>query len=313
MSRHILVLGADGYIGRRVMAGLAGSGWAAPVAAGRREVLSSPHERIRLDATDQVALARALAGVEGVVNCIAADGDTMIAAARALFAAAEATRPRIVHLSSMAVYGTQTGEIEETAPLVDDTGAYGSAKIEIERLAAGYGPVTVLRPGCVYGPDSPQWTTRIAGWLQARRLGDLGAAGDGIANLVHVEDVVAAVLASLDKPRAEGQAYNLAMAGAPDWNGYLFRFAKALGAVPIKRIGNRALKIETKFKAPPLKIAEILARKAKLNISLPEPIPPSLLRLFRQDIRLVPTKAERDLGLAWTDLDQALAAIAASL
>jgi nucleoside-diphosphate-sugar epimerase len=312
MSRRILVLGADGFVGRRVVAGLLASDWAVPVAAGRREAAAEGHERVRLDATDRPALAGVLQTVDGVVNCVAADGKTMVDAARALFDAAAATKPAIVHFSSMVVYGDRTGDVDEAAPLATGQGGYAAAKIEIERLAAACPRVTLLRPGCVYGPGSPQWTTRIARWLTARRIGDLGAAGDGWTNLVHVEDTVAAVLAALRQPVAEGQAYNLAMPASPSWNEYFFRFAKALGAVPIKRLGNKALKIETKLLAPPLKIAEILAAKAKLKgITLPQPMPPSLLRLWRQDIRLVGDKAERDLGLAWTDLDTGLRAAAA--
>ncbi len=117
---------------------------------------------------------------------------------------------------------------------------------------------------------------------------------------------------ALRQPAAEGQAFNLAMAGAPLWNEYFFRFAKALGAVPIARLSARRLKIETRLAAPPLKIAEILARRAKLKaITLPPPIPASLARLWRQEIRLVATKAERDLALRWTDLDRGLSETAA--
>jgi 2-alkyl-3-oxoalkanoate reductase len=310
MSRRILVLGANGYIGSRVVAGLAASGWAVPVAATRRGTGDGPAEHIRLDATDQEALTGALAAVDGVVNCVAAAPATMVAAARALFAAATST-PLIVHFSSMVVYGGQTGAISEAAPLEGDRGAYGAAKIAMEHMAMAYPRAIILRPGCIYGPDSPQWSERIASMLLARRLGDLGAAGDGIANLVHADDVVAAVLAALCRPETQGQTFNLAMAEAPDWNTYFFRFAQALGAVPIRRIGENLLAVEARLAAPPRKVAQILTHKVGLRLDLTPPLSPSMLRLFRQHIRLVSTKAERDLGLCWTGLDQALPLIAA--
>ncbi|MEH3106993.1 MAG: hypothetical protein PGN09_06785 [Sphingomonas fennica] len=100
------------------------------------------------------------------------------------------------------------------------------------------------------------------------------------------------------------------MADAPDWNAYLVAFGKALGAVPVRRIGGRRLKIETKLLGPPLKVAEIIAGKAGRAEAVPPPIPPSLARLFRQDIRLVPDRAEAELEVRWTPLQEGLAGAA---
>ncbi len=299
---RILVLGADGFIGRRLVAALGASDWAVPVAAGRRPRPPDPAhpvERVVLDATDRTGLANAMQGVDGVVNCVAGDAATIVANARALFGSAtEGGTPRIVHLSSMAVYGSAVGTVDEDAPLKDDQGAYGAAKTEAERLAAAAPDVVVLRPGCVYGADSPQWTVRIAGWLADHRIGDLGANGDGWCNLVHVDDVVQAVGLALRTPAAAGHAFNLAMAAPPTWNEYFVRFGIALGAVPVSRIAARRLKIETKLLAPPLKIAEIVAARLGLRgLRLPEPIPPSLAGLWRQEIRLSTRKSEAGLGL----------------
>ena len=85
---------------------------------------------------------------------------------------------------------------------------------------------------------------------------------------------------------------------------------RALEAVPLKRIGARRLKIETHLLAPALKIAEIGLRR--VGVRLPPPIPPSLARLWRQPIRLVSTRAEQQLGLHWTSLQQGLAATVAA-
>lgn len=308
MTTKILVLGGDGFIGAHVVKALAAGGWATPVAAGRRVRPAPPGtERVQLDATDPEAVKRALGSVEGVINCVAGKG--MTEAARALFAVGGGVP--VVHLSSMSVYGTATGLVTEDAPLKADTGPYAQSKAEAEALAVGYSHATILRPGCVYGPGSTQWSLRIARLLQARRIGDLGAGGDGCTNLVHAADVAAAALSALRTPAAKGQAYNLAMANAPTWNEYFLEFARALGAVPIVRLSQRRMKIESKLIAPPLKIAEILLGKAGLARLVPPPIPPSLVRSWRQEIRLSPAKAERELGIAWRDLGAALAETAA--
>jgi len=306
--KRILVLGGDGFIGSHVVSALAGSGWAIPIAAGRRARAAAPGtERIQLDATDSEALKQALDGVAGVVDCVAGAGMTEVA--RTLFSSGAGIP--VVHFSSMAVYGSATGTITEDAPLKADLGAYSEAKAEAEALAASCPQAVILRPGCVYGPGSAQWSLRIARLLRARRIGDLGAGGDGCSNLVHVVDVAAAALAGLRTPAAAGRAYNLAMADAPTWNEYFLEFARALGAVPIARLSEKRLKIEGKVLAPPLKIAEILAGKAGFAHLVPPPIPPSLIRLWRQEVRLSSVRAEQELGIAWRPLRAGLAETAA--
>lgn len=313
-ERRVLVLGADGFIGKRTMAALAASGWARPVAVGRRP--ASPVagiERLTFDATDPVALATAMRTADGVVSCIAGGADTIVAGARALFEASGSTPgPTIVYLSSMAVYGPVVGLVAESTPLDGSLGAYAAAKVEAERLAAGRGDVVILRPGCVYGPGSMQWSGRIAEWLAARRIGDIGAAGDGWCNLVHVDDVAQAVVLALREPNAGGQAFNLSMDDPPTWNDYFLRYGKALGAVPVQRITRRRLKFETRIAAIPLKIAEIAAARLKLRgMRLPQPIPPSLLGLWRQEIRLSMEKTTRELGLVGRPLADGLRETAA--
>lgn len=299
---RVLVLGADGFVGRQVVAGLAATDWATPVAGARRAGAGDSVERVLFDATDRASLRQALDGIDGVVNAVTGSTLTILANADAL--AATAGDRRIVHLSSMAVYGSATGMIDEDAPLTADNGAYAAAKAEAERRLAGVSDLAILRPGCIYGPGSGQWTTRIADLLVAHRIGDLGAGGDGCSNLVHVDDVVAAALASLRV--ADTGAFNLAMANAPDWNGYFLAFARALGAVPVRRIPGWRLKLETKLVAAPLKIAE-------RGMRVPTAIVPSLARLWAQDIRLNSARATGVLGLDWTPLDQGVAGAAAWL
>ena len=76
----------------------------------------------------------------------------------------------------------------------------------------------------------------------------------------------------------------------------------------MRRIPPWQLRLETKLLAPPFKIAEILGRILKLNARhLPPPIPPSLLRLMGQEIRLDTQAAQTELGMRWKDLTGALA------
>ena len=309
MTLRVLVLGAGGFIGRRVVAALAASGWACPVAAGRHAAhlpVRDGIETLELDATDPVRLAGALGESGAVVSCVAGSAGNIVTAARVMFEAASRStnQPRIIHLSSLAVYGSARGVVDETTVLSGRRDAYGEAKLQSERLAAGYPRAVILRPGIVYGPGSPLWSDLIARLLTARRLGDLGAAAQGICNLVHVDDVAAAVVRALRAPETDAQIFNLAIPRPPTWNEYFRCYAEALGAVPLRRISRARLAAELAL-GPVFKVGEILGRGGA------PPLRPWLLRLCRHDITLRARRIEEALGLSWIALDSGLAGTAA--
>jgi nucleoside-diphosphate-sugar epimerase len=264
-------------------------------------------ETLQFDATHSGEMQTAVRGVAGVVNCITGDSKTIIASAQALFdaCAGQTPAPRIVHLSTMTVYGSLTGTVDETGAFNGDWSAYAAAKIEVEQMSRACKSVVCLRPGIVYGPGSPIWTARIGRWLRQRRLGDLGAAGAGYCNLVHVDDVVEAVHRGLRTTGIDGEAFNLSLSSAPTWNEYFRQFSAALG-LPAAAISRSRLMLEQRVLAPPLKLAEILSPMLPFDWRPPEPIRPWLLRLCRHPIRLDVRKAECVLGMQWRPLDEGL-------
>ena len=249
--KPVLVLGASGFIGSRLVASLAAGSVYRPIAASRHPKQGG----VVLDATDPAAIRKAMADVPLLLNCIAGSNEAMIRSTRALCDAARSHPPaRIVHLSSMAVYGAASGLVREDHAAVAPVSGYGQAKIACEQIIRKYvrdgGDAVILRPTCVFGPASPQWTTRLAGLLQARRIGDLGPAGDGCCNLAFIDDVTTATVNALDARGIAGETFNLSSSAELTWNEFLVRFAKALGATPVKRIAPRMLKLETKLLAP---------------------------------------------------------------
>lgn len=312
MTHSVLVLGAGGFIGRRIVAALAATGHT--VRAGVRDgrgTFPAGVVPIAVDATRQAAIEAAADGVEVIVNAVAGGGTTIAENATALFAAAAGRR--VVHLSTMSVYGRMTGDVDESIPfdvlLQGDLDDYGRAKLVAEGCArASTAAWTLLRPGIVYGPGSREWSALIGDLLQARRLGDLGAAGSGGCNLVHVDDVAAAVVAALATPASVGGVYNLGSpAPVPSWNDYFRAYAEALGAGPVATISPTRLAFELKALGPLRKIGELTLGVGKVGA----PIRPWLTQLCAQPIRLSVTRAERELGLRWMPLAQGLAVTAA--
>ncbi|HSW20076.1 MAG TPA: NAD-dependent epimerase/dehydratase family protein [Ramlibacter sp.] len=308
---RVLVLGGSGYVGARLCALLHASGWATPVSASSR---ANGHGALRVDTRDEEALTTVLQQVDAVINCVAGSADAITRGAAALTAAArKADFPRLVHLSSMAVYGAREGVLDEYTPLDGHGGWYARAKVEAEarmtELAADGASVTLLRPGCVWGPGSQLWVGRVARWLAARRLGDLGEAGDGWSNLVHVDDVCHAALLALRVPAhpAEPRIYNLAAPDSPRWNDYFADLALAIGATPLRRIRSQQLKLDAYLAGPPLHVARKLLAKAGRPVDgVPEPITPGLLALWRRHLLLDSTAASEKLGLQWMDYNATL-------
>ena len=108
----------------------------------------------------------------------------------------------------------------------------------------------------------------------------------------------AAVLACLDAP---GGTFNLGTRAPPRWNEVFAALALDIGAVPLRRIGARRLRLERLVLAPPLEIARRAATRAGVRPGrLAEPIPASLLALFARQIRLDPARAD-GLGFARGD------------
>jgi nucleoside-diphosphate-sugar epimerase len=295
-----LVLGAEHFIGATVCLALTASDWAVPVPlSGGRFNLS----------------AELLNDVHAVFNGTMGRPGAVAGNARDLFGALDRAgmNARVVHLSSMTVYGSNCGEVAEDTPLRPDAGAYGAAQVAAESEANRYPRSVILRPGCEYGPGCPQWSERIARLLCSHRLGDLGAAGDGVCNLVFVDDLVGAILTALRAPGIDGQCFNLAMRSPPTWNDYLVLFARALGAVPVSRVSGRRLRMEAGLMAPPLKLLEFAARRLRGESRAVAPaITRSLVNLCRQDITLNSEKAERLLDVSWTPLREGLRQAAAA-
>lgn len=300
--KQVLVLGASGFIGSRVVAALADHPRYQPVAASRRSGLA-------LDATNPSAMRSALVDMEYVINCIAGSPATMVRATQVLCDAARAMPPRrIIHLSSMAVYGSARGTTTEEQAPVEPVSGYGRAKIQCEGIVRRYvddgGDAVILRPTCVFGPGSTQWTTRLVRLLRAGRIGDLGVAGDGYCNLAFIDDVAAAIVAALGTPGISGRAFNISSDCDLTWNEFLMALGKGLGATPIRRISPRQLRIETKLLAPVRRLAGMALRS-----DATEAITPSLVALWGQDIRIDCTAAVSDLALRQASVDEMITSV----
>lgn len=243
-----LITGAGGFVGRQMVRHLAGQGHT-PRALLRRGLLAaggsgSRIERVRGDVTDPASLRAAAAGCELIFHC-AWGGTTLDDARRVnvdgtrhvIEAAADAGVRRVVHLSTMAVHGRSLPPIlTEDAPLCTSGDPYGVSKAEGERIAFARGrelgvEVVALRPTLVYGPAAPLW---LLAYFERVRSGQvlLIDGGRGLANLVYIDDLIAAMWRAAAAPVA-GEAFLVSGAQPITWRDYLGYFAEMCGkAVP---------------------------------------------------------------------------------
>src|SRR5262249_49331341 len=88
------------------------------------------------------------------------------------------------------------------------------SKVEAEQLALGYQrdfgtPVTVLRPGFVYGPRDHAVLPNLIDNLRAGRVRYPGARGMRALNTVFVRNLTDAVFLAVESDKAVGQVYNV--------------------------------------------------------------------------------------------------------
>lgn len=220
---RVLVTGGTGFVGGRLVERLAGELGAEVRVLVRRFARAARVARFPValragDVTDARAVAEAAEGCAVVFHCAyGTAGDPAeqravnVDGLRCVLDAAARDGARVVHVSTAAVYGTPRGEVlDEECPRPAGDDPYSSSKLAAEHLAeerarAG-APVVVLQPTCVYGPWSPSWTIRILADLKARRV-PLVDGGSGLCNAVHVDDVVAALLAAAEAPGAPGERF----------------------------------------------------------------------------------------------------------
>ncbi len=217
---RVLVTGATGLIGRRLVAALLAED--TPVRVFTRGRSSPPPEwagRVETaigDLADPAALASACAGCAQVFHlagewrapdCFRAvnvDGTRQV-----LRAAASAGAQHVVHLSSVGVMGTRAaGPVDEAAPC-RPRDPYEQSKLEAEQWALLWAgetgvPVAALRPTIVFGPRPAGEADSLLVWLRALQAGRYAHLDRrAVANYVYVDDVAAACLAAAAR-RAHG-------------------------------------------------------------------------------------------------------------
>ncbi|MDN3920467.1 NAD-dependent epimerase/dehydratase family protein [Roseateles violae] len=237
-----LITGATGYIGGRLCERLAAQGQQSFVAMARGAVGAAGlrargYQVVEADLLQSGQVAKALRGCDAVVH-LALAGRGPEATRRLVEAAIAQKLSRFIHISTMSVHGPAPGPEaarEETARIGRYGNDYSDAKAEQEEIVQaaidrGDLPGVILRPTVVYGLGG-HFELEV---IRQARAGEvtLFDGGQGICNVVYVDDVCDAIDAALWRDEALGQAMFINADRVVSWGEFIRRFAALVEPAP---------------------------------------------------------------------------------
>lgn len=294
---RILVTGASGLIGRRLVAHLVGDGVSVTAfvrRAGSMNGVSGVDVAVGV-VEDRAAVERAMAGCDAVVHLANATRVTDEAEVQSvnvggtenvLAAARAAGARRVVFTSTISA-------------MRERLGPYGRSKRAAEeRVRASGVPFIILRPSLVYGGEESGLVASLAGYL--RSLPVMPVIGDGRIEIdpVHIDDLCAVIRACLLRDDVLGRTYDVVGPDRVSLDDFIRRLATVLGVRrPLLHLPGSAMLLAAKvlgvvMRTPPLTEDNVLGLT-------------SPARVDRE-------AAARDFPIAWTSLDEGLRALAVS-
>jgi nucleoside-diphosphate-sugar epimerase len=282
-----VVTGADGFLGRALMAELP-EATGLDLRDGDISAEGSWQDKVRGDVVFHTAAAVGMpkdARHFWAVNTLGTHHVLRAAIANGV--------GRFVLFSSVTVFGNDFPDnVTEAYPTRPTGVPYADSKIAAEHLClmADGIEIVILRPGDVYGPASTPWTLLPLEMIKSRQV---AVPTTGVHSPVYVSDVVAGALAAADTPAAAGQIITLSAGVGVPTGDYFDHYARMLGRRRVPRVPRAAMLASTG-----------LANRVGL---LPELSPAGVRYLADRKGTYSIDKAQRLLG--WTpqvDLDQGI-------
>ncbi len=230
-----LVTGATGLVGSHIVERLQRDGWLVRALVRDRSradwLVSRRVELVDGDTREASAFVRSARGVDVVFHCAAAITPSggweayrapNIDGTRNAVNAASSAGARLLHLSSVAVYGpegrfalSKDAGLQELQPLrpIPDAAWYARSKRESEELVMaahreGRVWATAVRPCVIYGPRDRQFIPRVARALHLPIVPRIGP-GTTTMSIVHARSVADVAVRAVTSEIAAGRAYNV--------------------------------------------------------------------------------------------------------
>jgi len=312
----VLVTGASGAVGPRVVDALCSTGFAVrsfSLDALPSGAFPSGVQSLVGDVTDPSAVQSAMHGVDAVVHLAALlhivnpppelrqkyERINVGGTATVVEAAVKADVKRVVLASTIAVYGPSNGQIlnEDSAPHPDTF--YAQTKLAAEKIvlnakrADGQPIGAVLRFGAVYGARIKGNYQLLLRSLARGRFIPIGA-GRNRRTLVYDKDVARALVLAIQHSAAAGKIYNVTDGQFHELNEIIVAISAVLGRKP------------PRFSIPvgPTRIAAGIIEDAMRMIGRNSPISRAVIDKYTEDIAVEGQRIQKELGfMPQYDLD----------
>lgn len=303
---RVALTGASGYTGGRLLGAFRERGDEVAVLVRPASLSEAVRARaarvVEGDLADAAAVERLVDGQDAVVHVAAVYRTAghpddyyrevnVRGTERLLEAAARHGVRRFVHTSTVGVHGhVERPPADETAPLAPGD-IYQETKAEAERLALDYHrrrgvPVTVVRPGAIYGPGE----TRLLKLFRAIARGRYAIVGSGrtFYHPVYIDDLVAGYQLALDREEAVGEAFLIC--------GPSYASQRELAALIARATGGRVLPF--RVPARPIQWAGDLVEAICVPLGLEPPLHRRRVDFWTKSRAFTIEKARRRLGYA---------------
>jgi nucleoside-diphosphate-sugar epimerase len=300
----VALTGASGYTGGRLLAALRERGDEVTALVRARSLADAVRSRaarvVEGDLADADAIDRLISGQDAVLHVAAVYRTAghpddyyrevnVRGTERLLEAAARHGVRRFVHTSTVGVHGhVEKPPADENAPLAPGD-IYQETKAEGEKLAFDYHrrrgvPVSVVRPGAIYGPGE----TRLLKLFRAIARGRYAIVGSGrtFYHPVYIDDLVAGYLLALDRDEAVGEAFLIC--------GPSYISQQDLAALVAKHTGGRVLPF--RIPARPIQWAGDLVEAICVPLGIEPPLHRRRVDFWTKSRAFTIEKARRLLG-----------------
>lgn len=241
----ILVTGATGFIGGRLAERLVHQGGSVRLLVRNAQRLAPSllgvTDVIIGDLADGRALGRAVRGASVIYHCAAnvSTWDTAeayeaanVQGVKNLLQAISQKNPglrRLVHLSTVDVYGFPKEPCDEQCKTAASGFGYGDSKRLAEIMVQQFGavsgiPCTIIRPANVIGPRSP-FIKRIGDALKSGVMLTING-GRANAGFIYIDNLVDYLIWAADAGNAVGKCYNVRDRYDVNWATFLASFRK---------------------------------------------------------------------------------------
>lgn len=305
--KRVLVTGAAGFAGAALALSLTAAGYRVRGLVRNRDtavtIQQAGVETVFGDIRDRKVVRRALDGMDTVYHLAAVFRragvpnteyrEVHIDATRDLIeAGAAAGVHRIVHCSTVGVHGSVCADAPATedAPFLPGD-IYQRTKLEGEQIAlktadrAGV-PLTVVRPGPIYGPGDKRLRKLIGGVARGKFV--LLGNGTPRFQMVYVDDLIDGFRLAADSPIAPGRVYILTGNEAPTLNELVQEIADISQVSP------------PRFRLPvwPFTIAGAMCEAVCIPFGIEPPIYRRRVKFFTSNRWFDTSRARSELGFA---------------